>query len=260
MFETEIANVENYYADLLIIQYRNKTKARQTIKLGVDLYLGDELLFDLSNVLDIDTAVGAQLDIIGKILGVNRQINGLTIDKEFFSFEKNPLYMASVETYADLLAYDTTDVQEGDIIRVESDTNYDDNTTFYEWVITEGVGAWEYKAANNEISYGYSDVNGLSQGLWKSYNNSIGSAFALQDNDYRLLLKFKALYNVRYGSMACMDSLYYKAFGDDVKYINNKDGSITYKIKSNITVAAQAAVFLGYIVPPLGINYSIDNV
>lgn len=194
-WETEIESVENYYADLIIIQYRNKPKARATIKLGVDLYLADGLAFDLQNVLNIDTAQGAQLDLIGKILGCNRNIFGFNIDKKYFTFEK--------------------------------------------------VDA-----------YGFSDVNQLSEGLWKKYANSIGSAFALEDEDYRILLKFKALYNLRRGSWGDMDELYYRAFGDDVKIINTKDLSITYAVSNSASVAYRAAQFLGYIEPPLGIDYT----
>ena len=260
MYETEIANVENYYADLLIIQYRNKPKARATIKLGANLYLADGLVFELNNVLDIDTAVGAQLDLIGKILGVSRDIPGFTIDKEYFSFEKNPLYIDTVADLTALANYDTTGVQAGDCIKVESDSNHDNNTTFYEWVITGGVGAWTYKDSNNEISYGYSyysndgTVNHLSQGLWKKYQNSIGSSYSLLDPDYRVLLKFKALYNIRVGSMKFMDRMLYKLFGSDIYITNNQNSSITYHIPANYSIAVQAIKYLGYFDAPLGIK------
>lgn len=192
-YDTEIANIENYYADLLIIQYRNKPNARATIKLGVDLYLADGLIFDLNNVLDIDTAVGQQLDLIGKILGVNRQVDGFTFNVDFFSFEKTP------------------------------------------------------------TAYGYSDKNQLSQGYWKKYQNSIGSAYSMTDADYRTVLKFKALYNVRYGSWACMDLLYWRAFGNEITLVNNKDLTVSYTTNSP-SIGLQVAQYLGYIEPPLGIG------
>lgn len=199
MFETEVENVKNYYADLLIIQYRQKPKARATIKLGTGLYLCDGLLFQMNNILDIDTAIGVQLDLIGKILGQPRNISGLTIDKDFFSFEK-------------------------------------------------------------ENAYGFSDKSALSQGLWKSYNNSIGSIYMLFDSDYRSLLKFKALYNLRRGSWAELDDIYYRTFGNDLKLINNKDLTVTYQASMNLSLALRAAILLGYIMPPLGIGYTIKYI
>lgn len=260
MYETQITNVENYYADLLIIQYRQKPKARATIKLGADLYLADGLVFQMQNILDIDTAIGAQLDLIGKILGVNRNIPGFTIDKEYFSFEKNPLYIATVADLTALANYDTTNVQDGDCIKVENDSNHDNKTTFYEWVITGGEGSWTYKNSNNEISYGYSyytsngTVNHLSKGLWKSYQNSIGYSFTLGDDDYRVLLKFKALYNIRIGSMKFMDAMLYRLFGSDIYITNNQDGSITYNIPANYSTAVNVIKYLGYFDAPLGIE------
>lgn len=198
-YETEIENIENYYADLLIIQYRNKPKARATIKLGVDLYLADGLVFQMQDVLDIDTAVGAQLDLIGKILGQEREIHGLTLDKDYFSFEK--------------------------------------------------VDA-----------FGYSDKDELSDGYWKQYRNSIASEYSLQDDDYRILLKFKALYNIRLGNMKFMDGMLYRLFGTDITITNNKDLTITYNIPTNYSTAVTAIIFLGYFNAPLGIDYNINYI
>ena len=85
-YTQDIQDVKTYYADLLILQYRNKPKARETIKIGADIYLGDGIIFQLQDILDIDTAVGAQLDIIGKILDCPRVVQGVYNDMVFFQF------------------------------------------------------------------------------------------------------------------------------------------------------------------------------
>lgn len=82
----EIDNIKEYYANLLILQYRNKPKARETVKTGVDIYLGDGVVLELQDILNIDIAEGAQLDIIGKILGCPRNVPGININTKFFSF------------------------------------------------------------------------------------------------------------------------------------------------------------------------------
>lgn len=196
-YELEVENVKEYYANLLILQYRNKQKARDTIKLGAGIYLGDGLLFELNDILNIDTAQGAQLDLIGKILGCPRNIYGFNPDVNYFSFEK-------------------TD------------------------------------------AYGYSDKDELSEGYWKNYFNSTGSAYALSDSNYRQLLKFKALYNLMQGSMADMDLVLYIAFGNDIEIVNNKDLTITYKI-NNLTTAINAAYALGYLKAPMGITALVPD-
>ena len=75
-----------YYSGLLIIQYRAKTKAIATIKLLVNSVYSDDLPREIQTCFDLDTAVGAQLDIIGRIVGVPRNIFGLNLVHTFFSF------------------------------------------------------------------------------------------------------------------------------------------------------------------------------
>lgn len=47
-----------------------------------------------------------------------------------------------VGTYAQLLAYDTSTLPPNSIIKVLQDESRDNETTYYRWVITEGVGSW----------------------------------------------------------------------------------------------------------------------
>lgn len=96
--QTDREAVKEYYADLLILQYRNKYKARETIKSSADLYLADGLIFQLENILDIDAAQGAQLDIIGKILDCPRIVQGVYNDLKFFQFhlDENSLGFSTI--------------------------------------------------------------------------------------------------------------------------------------------------------------------
>lgn len=92
--------VKEYYANLLILQYRNKKKARETIKASADLFLCDGLVFQLQDVLDIDKAQGAQLDIIGKILECPRIVQGINVGRRFFQFhiDENSLGFSTIGT------------------------------------------------------------------------------------------------------------------------------------------------------------------
>lgn len=47
-----------------------------------------------------------------------------------------------VGTYAELQAYDTSGLAPNSIIKVLQDENRNDETTYYRWVITGGVGSW----------------------------------------------------------------------------------------------------------------------
>ena len=64
------------YAHLLIVQYHDKPKAIDTIKLLAETSLADMLLWKIRNLcLNIDESVGVQLDQIGKWVGVDRFIS-----------------------------------------------------------------------------------------------------------------------------------------------------------------------------------------
>ena len=193
-----IDDVKEYYADLLILQYRNKPKARNTVKMGVDIYTGDGVLFQLPDILNIDVAVGAQLDLIGKILNCPRNVPGININTKYFSFHVD------------------------------------------------------------ENSLGFSTVGNPSNGVAKTRANSLLATYALQDVDYRQLLKFKAYVNRLEGTMARMDEALYNCFGDDINLKNNQDSTITYEIFNN-TLAIQAARALGYFRAPLGVGVSFDT-
>lgn len=61
-----------YYADLLILQYKGKPRAVETIKAFVDMVIANQLPLALQDAFNLDTATGAQLDVIGKYAGVTR--------------------------------------------------------------------------------------------------------------------------------------------------------------------------------------------
>ena len=65
---------DDYYANLLIMQYHNKPRAKETIKVST-ASIPDQLVLDIINGFDINTAVGSQLDLLGIYVGVDRNYN-----------------------------------------------------------------------------------------------------------------------------------------------------------------------------------------
>lgn len=84
----DITDLKNHYADLLIIQYRLKGRARKTIELSLSAAAADGLPLDLARCFDLDTAEGAQLDILGRIVGISRHVYGLDLSRHYFSFAR----------------------------------------------------------------------------------------------------------------------------------------------------------------------------
>lgn len=81
---TKYTNIQNglkdYYSNLLIVQYNGKTKAKSTINKFVDLFFANMVLMQIRDAFDWTTAVGNQLDIIGKWVGCSRFYNGQLFD------------------------------------------------------------------------------------------------------------------------------------------------------------------------------------
>lgn len=68
------SEIISYYSGLLIIQYRSKPKAKATIEALVSPVVMDELPAKVQNAFNIETAIGKQLDVIGKYAGVVRSL------------------------------------------------------------------------------------------------------------------------------------------------------------------------------------------
>lgn len=111
----------DYYANLLIVQYNGKSKASATIKMIANLILANVLILQIRDAFDWRTAVGVQLDIIGKWVGVSRTYNGnLFFNQPIFSYPKsNDLVPDDLTTpfqhgYSEFSTFNT-DVATGDI-------------------------------------------------------------------------------------------------------------------------------------------------
>lgn len=73
----------DYYVNLLIIQYHNKPKARATIEALITALVASGIYFDVRDAYDIETAVGKQLDIIGKYQDIDRFYKGQDFSGNF---------------------------------------------------------------------------------------------------------------------------------------------------------------------------------
>lgn len=65
--------LQEYYSGLLIIQYANLPKAKATIEAMVDPVIMNQLPTNVMNAFNLETAVGVQLDTLGKYIGVSRR-------------------------------------------------------------------------------------------------------------------------------------------------------------------------------------------
>lgn len=188
-YTQDIQDVKTYYADLLILQYRNKPKARETIKIGADIYLGDGVIFQLQDILDIDKAEGAQLDIIGKILDCPRVVQGIYNDMIFFQFYDGP----------DSVGFSTVGNPQGGNFRTIQ--NY--NQSEYSLPDNDYRFLLKFKSAVNVMR---GSERGIDEALWNVFQGDV-----LLKNNHNLTITYIVSAERTLAALAAKQLGYYRA-------------------------------------------------
>jgi len=85
-------------SNLLIKQYWEKPKALAEIGLQADTWeTVRAFLVALDSAFDLDSAVGEQLDVLGRIVGIERNV--LAVPKSFFGFSSNPISLGFADKF-----------------------------------------------------------------------------------------------------------------------------------------------------------------
>ncbi|PUE66764.1 DUF2612 domain-containing protein [Arcobacter lacus] len=102
------------YEKLLIWQYQDKPKAKEHIRLLLTEYKNIyDLLNSIPDAFDLDKAVGKQQDILGKILGISRNVP-FAVPKKYFGFEDQEDAYGFDDLAEGVLAYPFRDLTEND--------------------------------------------------------------------------------------------------------------------------------------------------
>tara|TARA_R110000851_G_scaffold306239_3_gene464490 strand:- start:572 stop:1321 length:750 start_codon:yes stop_codon:yes gene_type:complete len=106
-----IEEIVDYYKNLLIIQYNNKPRFRDMIGVLVTELIANNLASQIRDGFNIDTAVGVQLDIIGKYVGIDRRFSGQAFTGEHFAMlEYSNLTASAIQTgFSDYTDFETKD-------------------------------------------------------------------------------------------------------------------------------------------------------
>lgn len=73
-----------YYVNLLIIQYRTLPKASDHIAALIKQLMIYDLMIQVRDGYNLDDAIGIQLDILGKYLGITRIVTGAVFTRDYF--------------------------------------------------------------------------------------------------------------------------------------------------------------------------------
>lgn len=161
----ETQNIIDYYKNLLIIQYNQKTKAQQTIALMVSEMLANGVMFDVMEGYDLETAVGTQLDILGKYIGVDR----------FYEYQE-------LFDYFGLVEYDEDDPDAERKYGFSTYATFDDDalngTITYDSILTQtnSLNDDDYrillklKIIQNNINHSYKEIN---DGVFEIFGDTV---------------------------------------------------------------------------------------
>ena len=144
----------DYYANLLIIQYRNQPKAKATIQAIVKAFIADNIILNIRDAFNIDTAVGVQLDTLGKYIGVNRYYKIIDYPLAFgFSsyLEDEPTDQTGFADVSDFLTKDGTFLSASESVSKNAILNDDDYRILLKLKITQNYSNFSMKDINDSL-------------------------------------------------------------------------------------------------------------
>lgn len=189
---TILKTLQDYYSNLLIVQYNGKEKAIATISLMTWLTFSCMLLLQIRDTFDWKTAIGKQLDIIGKWVGVSRAYNGsLFWDATYLSYPEQQ----------NLTPTDNTDtLQHGysDYDNFDTDTG---NTLTYNNLqfVTQDLSDDDYrliiglKIIKNNINH---TAKNIDDAIWNYFNGQVYTTWTQDTITYNYPASLDTIMNI----------------------------------------------------------------
>jgi len=236
------------YADSLIIQYRNKTKARATIKVLANCSVCDGLAQAERDCWLLDSASGAQLTVLGKIVGVSRNVVGLDLEHTFFSFtdyfdtpesigfasySDNPYPEDLFLDYRNFSIYTLTDFELRELIKLKIIYNMEFSSMKY---LTESLYAYfgtDISVSDNGL------IRDVTEATFFNFTNYSGTPESIGFANYT-------------------DSPYPSDLWDSYSY--HYLMTLSYQVKSVYRKAFEAGIFLDVIPRPMGVATVVNYV
>ncbi len=241
----DLDKIREYYASLIIIQYRIKEKAVGMVKCIINQALCNGLLQNQAAAWDLETAVGDQLTILGKIVGVPRNVVGLDLGHTFFNFTR----------------YSGTPASIG--FGLYSDSPYPTDlfyryTNFATYTLTD----FELRTLIKlKIIYNntYSSTKNLKDAIFEAFDGTIDIVDWWQTQAETSYFNFTSYFGepASNGFGLYSDSPYIGSFFTYDEYGNM---TITYNVEEQYHNAFQAGIYLGIIPKPMGVELFVNYI
>ena len=255
----------NYYVQRLIFQYSDKPNAQRLIAILAKQGLLNDLASELLTAFNLDSAVGPQLDVVGKYIGASR-IQGSATSPGYFSLWDStsaldptkyqgtwdpttntpPLPPAAAGNNgwwyaASAAGLSTAPIAAtfvlGDVI-VSNGTNWSQDQT---------------DSANGLTDSNSSATNAFA--TFYGYGQATVQINSLADPAYRIVLQLKSIINTSDGTLYGINKLLSTLFPGKIFVVDNQNMTLTYYVSSVITLSA--AVLALFLPRPMGVGITV---
>ena len=263
-----INDLSSYYASLLAYEYRGLPNASRQIQLWSKQAVADFFASQLLSCFALDQAVGAQLDVLGKYVGAPRNV-GVVLSRPFFSLwssssARNPaLYKGTWVPSTNSPAIPTAGSGNNGWWYVA----YEDGTSTAPVAGTWSAGdilfsngtvwAKETEDCGNGLTT-CTDLAVNLNGVFYSTAFYSGQNADLTDEEYRTVVKLKAILNSNDGTLASIMGYLNTFFPGLVTLVDNQDMTMNYYVVS--TIALSKELLQIYLPRPMGVGITITIV
>ena len=257
----------DYYVDKLILQFKTAQKARAQVGLFVQAAIADDLAPQVGNAYALETAVGPQLDVIGRYVGIPRNI-GSPLPQGYFglwdvtSARVHTLYQGTWDPASDtptLPAAAGGNAGWWYVASANGTSSAPISATFVQGnVIFSNGSVWAKDTTDN--GNGMTDVTNPAINLNAQFYDTTfagGLNTNLTDDQYRLAIKLKIATNNGDGTLASTMQSLNQLFGGAISLTDNLDMTLTYVVAS--TVNLPLSVLQAYLPRPAGVGITVTT-
>lgn len=256
------------YANLLAFEYRGRSNADRQMNLYAKQFVGDFLAQSLSTCFILDTAVGVQLDTLGKYIGVPRNI-GTPNDTAYFG-------LWTYGSALDPTKYQGTWVPTTDVPTVPAAAP--GNTGYWYVAYDSGVStspiAETFLAGDILVSDGttwskqtddngnglttYTNLMANREGIFYRYQFNETSNTSLSDTDYRQVLKLQVIRNSSDHTLYSIQNALHQVYPGVISLTDNADMTMDYAVSSEFPLSR---TLLGEYLPrPMAVGINVEIV
>lgn len=256
------------YVDKLVLQYRLQTKARATMGLLVGNVVADQLGNQILNAFTIDTAVGTQLDTLGKYVGVPRA-SGTAAPVGYFGFwdiaaTLDPaLYQGTWDPTLDSPTLPAAaGGNAGWWYAIQnpgtSATPIADSFLAGNAIVSDGSDWAKVTTYNGNGFTATANLATNANGIW--YRTSFAGELntSLTDAQYRTIIKLKAILNSDPGTLYSIVNALYLFFPGLITVVDGLDMTLSYFVNSSVPLDVD--LLSRFLPKPMGVGINVTIV